>query len=141
MHRLKSVTAVAALAAVAACSANAGASADPLPLARGVFLETGAECSSLRYGVNPPPLEYLGDKFLSWISGSEPVAFVAMPITSVTMVDGNNYEVALRLVGVPARAGVSPDQTMVFNTTNDKEFSFPNGDGKTYRWCADKIPV
>lgn len=126
---------------LAACGANAGASPDPLPLARGVFLEAGVDCAALQYGLNPPPLEYLGDKFLSWISGSSPVEFVAMPIKSVTAVGDNIHEVQLRLVGVPSRVGPSLDQTMMFNITSDREFSLPNGDGKTYRWCADKIPA
>jgi hypothetical protein len=139
---LKAITAFTALAALAACSANAGsASADPLPLLRGVYLETGADCSTMSYEANPPPVEYFGDKFLSSVSGSSPVHLIAMAIQSATKTEGNTYAVAMHLLGAPANMGMQSTMTMTFTVTSDKEFAITSGDAKSYRWCADKIPA
>ena len=141
MRIFKAIAALTALAAIAACSANAGAAPDPLPLVRGAYLEVGTDCSTLAYGANPPPIEYLGDKFLSWVSGSSPIHLVAMAVKSATKREGNSYEVTMHLLGAPATASVQSEMTMIFNITSDKEFVITNGDAKTYRWCADKIPA
>ncbi len=141
MRILKAIAALTALSALAACSANAGAPADPLPLVRGVYLETGVDCATIAYGANPPPLEYLGDKFLGWISGNSPIHLVAMVIQSASKTEGNSYAVAMHLLGAPANMGVQSTMTMTFTVTSDKEFVITNGDAKTYRWCADKIPA
>ena len=141
MRILKAITAFTALAAMTACSANAGASADPLPLLRGVYLETGADCSTIVYGANPPPIEYLGDKFLSWVSGSSPIHLVAMAVQSATKTDGNSYAVVMHLLGAPAGRGFQSEMTMAFTVSSDREFVINNGDAKTYRWCTDKIPA
>lgn len=141
MRLLKVIAALAAVSTLAACGANAGGSADPLPLTRGVYLEAGSDCSTVAYGANPPPIEYFGDKFLSWVSGSSPLHLVGMAVKSANRTEGNTYAVAIRLLGAPATASVQPDMTMTFTIVGDKEFAITNGDAKTYRWCTDKIPV